>query len=146
MNNSVKEFLKYKKLAYVGLSRSKIKFGNLIYQELIKKGYHLYPLHRKEKEIDKIKCYPNLQSVKDDVEGIIINATPKNVVPLLKELSALNIKNIWIQRGAESKEVYETAKSLSLDIITKRCILMYTEPVKGIHKFHRTLSKLFGKI
>jgi len=68
------------------------------------------------------------------------------VVPLLNELSALNIKHIWIQRGAESKEVYETAKILSLDIITKRCILMYTEPVKGIHKLHRTLSKLFGKI
>jgi predicted CoA-binding protein len=146
MNDLIKEFLKYKKIAYVGLSRSKIKFGNLFYQELIKRGYQIYPLHREEKEIDKIKCYPDLQSVRDNIEGVLINAKPKNVIPLLKELSALNIKNIWLQWGAESKEVYEVAKNLGLDIITKKCILMYAEQVHGIHKFHRTLSKLFGKL
>ena len=146
MNESIKEFLKCKKLAYVGLSRSKTKFGNMLYHELIKKGYVLYPLHRDEKEINKIQCYTDLQSVRDNIEGVLINTAPKNVIPLLIESSALGIKNIWLQRGAESKDVYETAKSLSLDIITKKCILMYAEPVRGIHKFHKTLSGWFGKI
>jgi hypothetical protein len=31
-----------------------------------------------------------------------------------------------------------------LDIISKQCILMWAEPVKSIHKFHRNLKKLFG--
>ena len=146
MNDLITEFLKCKKLAYIGLSRSKVKFGNVLYHELIKRGFLLYPLHRKEKEINKIKCYPDLQSVRDNIEGVLINVTPKNVVPLLKECSALNIKYIWLQRGAESKEVYETAKNLGLEIITKKCILMYAEPFQGIHKFHRTLSRLFGKL
>ena len=85
MNDLIKEFLKCKKIAYVGLSRSKIKFGNLLYQELIKRGYQIYPLHREEKEINKIKCYPDLQSVRDNIEGVLINAKPKNVIPLLKD-------------------------------------------------------------
>jgi predicted CoA-binding protein len=146
MNDLINEFLKCNKLAYIGLSRSKIKFGNILYQELIKRGYLLYPLHREEKEINKIKCYPNLQNVQDNIQGVIINAIPKNVIPLLKEASFLNIKHIWLQRGAESQEVYETAKNLGLDIITKKCILMYAKPIQGIHKFHRTLSQLFGNI
>ena len=146
MNNLINEFLKCKKLAFVGLSRSKRKFGNTLYRELTKRGYTLYPLHRGEKEINGITCYPNLQSVQDDIEGVLINAAPKNVIPLLQEISALKIKNIWLQYGAESREVYETAKNLGLDIITKNCILLHTEPVQGIHKFHRILSRLLGKL
>ncbi len=146
MNAQIEQFIKCKKLAFVGLSRSSKKFGHAVYEELIKKGYELYPLHRTEKEINGVTCYPDLASVKDKIEGVLINVTPKNVIPILEEAAALNIKNIWLQNGAQSKEVYEAAKKLNLPIITKKCILLYAPPVKGAHKFHSVILKLFGKL
>jgi len=146
MNPQIEKFLKCKKLAFVGLSRSSKKFGNTVYNELNKKGYELYPLHITEKEINSIICYPDLASVKDKIEGLLINTSPKNVVPVLEEAAALNITNIWLQSGAESAEVYETAKKLNLPIITNNCILLYAQPVQGFHKIHRIIAKLFGKL
>lgn len=146
MNQQIEEFLKCKKLAFVGLSRSSKKFGNTVYTELKKKGYELYPLHKTEKEINGVTCYPDLASIKDKVEGILINTSPKNVIPILEEAAALGMKNIWLQSGAESPEVYEAAKRLNLPIVTKNCMLLHAEPVQGFHKFHRVIAKLFGKL
>jgi uncharacterized protein len=146
MNQQIDDFLKCKKLAFVGLSRSGKKFGNTIYSELAKRGYELYPLHKEEKEINGVICYPDLTSIKDKIEGVLINTSPKNVIPILEEAAALGIKNIWLQSGAESTEVYETAQRLNLPIVTKNCMLLHAEPVKGFHKFHRVIAKLFGKL
>jgi uncharacterized protein len=146
MNQQIEEFLKCKKLALVGFSRAKGKFGNTLYEELTKRGYELYPLHKTEKEINGVMCYPDLASVKDKIEGVLINTSPKNVIPILEEAAALNIKNIWLQSGAESKEVYDAAARLKLPIITKNCMLLHAEPVQGFHKFHRVIAKLFGKL
>lgn len=146
MDQNVKDFLKCKKLAFVGLSRSSKKFGNTIVRELTKKGYELYPLHKTEKVINGITCYPDLKSVQPMVEGLLINTSPGNVIPVLEDAAALGINKIWLQMGAESKEVYEKAKKLNLPIVTKKCILMYAEPVKGFHGFHRFIMKLFGKL
>lgn len=146
MDKNVSEFLKCKRLAFVGLSKTKVKFGNTLYKELVKKGYELYPLHKTEKEINGITCYSDLESIKDKVEGLIINTSPINTISLLEDAKRNNILKIWLQMGAESKEVYEKAKDLGLEIITKKCILLYSEPVTGFHKIHWFFAKLFGKL
>ena len=41
----VEEFLTQKKIAVVGVSRKKTKFGNAIYKELRQKGYNVFPVN-----------------------------------------------------------------------------------------------------
>jgi len=146
LNNQIESFINLKKLAFIGLSANPKKFGNLLYKELIKRSYELFPIHIREKVIDGIVCYPSIEVVKDKVEGIIINTNPKNTLQILDELKKNNITKVWLQPGAESKEVIVKANDLNLSLITNKCLLMYAEPVKGIHKLHRFLKKLFGKL
>jgi len=45
---------------------------------------------------------------------------------------------------SNTSETAKIANEKKIDLIDKECIFMYAEPVTSIHKFHRTLRKIFG--
>jgi predicted CoA-binding protein len=65
---------------------------------------------------------------------------------VLEAAAQTGLKNIWLQQGSWSKEVQQTADRLGLQVISKKCILMYAPPVTSIHKFHRTIKSIFGRL
>lgn len=146
MDQMINDFFSSKNLALVGFSRSGKKFGNAAYKELKKKDYNLFPIHPTESEIDGVKCYPNLTSLKNKIDGVFISIPSEKAEAVLDEAKSIGIRNVWLQKGAESEEVINHAKDLGLNMVTGKCILMYAEPVKSVHKFHRTIVKLFGKL
>lgn len=146
MNEAVNNFINSKSIAVVGYSRNGKKFGNIVYNELSKKNYTLFPVNPYQSEIEGVKCYPNLTSIEAKVDGAFIAVPSTQAIPVLEEAHSLGIKNIWIQRGAESDGLINFAVGLGLNIVTGKCILMYAQPVKSIHAFHRAIVKLFGKL
>lgn len=145
MEQTIRDFISQKNIALIGLSRKKNKFGNIAYKTLTSLGYNIYAIHPREKEIDVIACFPNLASVKEKVEGVFVSVSPKNIQSILHEISSVGLKNVWLQRGCESAGIIEEANKLKLNIVTKKCILMYAEPVKSLHKFHRFVSDIFTR-
>lgn len=146
MSPSIQEFINCKRLAVVGFSRNSRKFGNAAYKELRERGYEVFAVHPEEKEIAGVTCYPNLTALKDRVDGLLVSVSSKHVIPVLEEAASINLKNVWLQQGAESKEVIATAKQLGLNFVSGKCILMYALPVKSIHRFHRGIMKFFGRL
>lgn len=146
MNQSIENFISSKRIAVVGMSRSGKKFGNMAVKELQTKGYQIFPVHPEANEIDGMTCYPDLKSLSGKVDGVWISIPPKNVAPVLKEAAQIGLKNIWLQQGAWSKEVQQTIDELNLPVVSKKCIMMYAPPVKSVHKFHRTIVGIFGRL
>jgi uncharacterized protein len=144
MNPQIESFISSKRIAVVGFSHTGKKFGNMAGKELIKRGYEIYPVYPGVPEIDGITCYPNLKSLDGKAEALLISITPSKVTPVLEEAAKAGLKKIWLQQGSWSKEVQETADRLSLQLVTKKCILMYAPPVTSIHKFHRAIKSIFG--
>jgi predicted CoA-binding protein len=144
MNPLIDDFIRSKTLAVIGLSRTAGKFGNITCKELISRGYEIYPVHREAREIDGIACYPDLASVAGKADALWISIPPSGVPPVLKEAARLGMGKIWLQQGSWSAEVQHSIDELGIPVITKKCILMYAPPVKGFHKFHRTLKSIFG--
>jgi uncharacterized protein len=140
----IEEFLTFKTLALVGISRNGKKFGNSIYKELSAKGYNILPVNPYADAIDGIKCYPNFQSLDTKPDGLIISVGKKYVIDVLKQAQIAGIDNIWMQQGSNTPEALEFCKKNNIQYISGKCILMYIEPVTGVHGFHRWLSKLFG--
>lgn len=145
MEQAVNDFIQYKNLALIGLSKTKGKFGNYACKELISQGYNVYAVHPTEKEIEGIPCSKDLASIKDKVEGVFVSVSKKNIPLILRDISSAGIKNVWLQQGSESNEAIEEAKKLGLNLISKKCILMYAEPVRSFHKFHRFLTDIFTR-
>ncbi|MFA6923710.1 MAG: CoA-binding protein [Bacteroidales bacterium] len=142
---SINEFLKHKTLAIVGVSNNKNKFSNQLFNDLLKKGYILYPVNPSMKTFNGQECFPDLKSIPQKIEAAIIITNPSVTEIIVKDAISKNIKNLWLQQGTESEAAIKSAKENNINIITKHCFMMYAEPLVTPHKIHRFFLKLFGK-
>ena len=146
MNQAVQEFVEGKRIALVGVSRSGKKFGNTIYTELKDRGYQVFIVHPEAKEIDGEPCYPNLSALQGRVDGVLICLPPSKAGEALSEAAQAGIKKIWLQQGVDSPEVAALARELGVTPITGKCILMYAQPVRSFHAWHRAFARLTGQL
>jgi predicted CoA-binding protein len=142
----IQDFFNNKSLAIAGVSRNEKKFGNVIFKELIKKEYKVIPVNPNTKEIDGHKCYRSVEDIPSDVNSLLITTPKKQTDEVLKIAIQKGIRNIWVQQMSETEETLKIASEYGKEIIHHKCIFMFAEPVSGLHKFHRTLNKLFGKL
>lgn len=137
----IDEFLSHKKLALLRLSSIVKVMGGRLDDELRPKGYEISVVYLAQGDPG-----PHLESVKDEVEGLII-ATPKSECLLaVQEAVAAKMPRVWIQRGCESREGIELLQRHQIPVVYAECVMMYAEPVQSIHAFHRWLAKIFGKL
>lgn len=142
----VEDFLSQEKFAVIGVSRKKSKFGNVIFRELKKKGREVYPINANADTIEDEKCYPDLKSLPEPVGGVIIVVPPAQTEQVVKDAKDAGITRVWMQQGAQSDAAITFCKENNISVVAKECILMFVEPVDSIHKFHRWLWKIFGKL
>ncbi len=145
MNQFVKEFIKSKRIAVVGVSQSETKFGNSVYRALKSKGYDVIPVHQTMENFDQDLCYKTIQAISPKVDAVLINVKKGNVKSILDDAHQAEIKKIWLQQGSETPETVQYAQMLGLNIVSGSCILMYAEPVKSVHAVHRWIWRLIKK-
>jgi len=142
----IENFLEPRKLAIAGVSRNPKKFGYMVYRDLKKNGYDIYPVNPLTPEIDGVKCYPTVSDLPADVKHLLVLTPKKKTDAVLREAINKGIKNIWVQQMSETAETIKIAEEYQVELIYKKCIFMFAEPVSGLHKFHRTIMKIFGRL
>jgi len=140
----IDEFLTPKSMAIAGVSRNPKKFGYQVYQELLKKDFQILPINPKADKIDDAQCYKDVASLPDGTENLYIITPKSNTTEIVKQAIEKKIKRIWIQQMSENPEAIQLADKAGISLIYKKCILMFAQPVNGVHKFHRFFVKLFG--
>ncbi|MBN2520634.1 MAG: CoA-binding protein [Bacteroidales bacterium] len=140
----INNFLESKKFTMAGVSRNKKKFGYVVFNELKQKGYDITPINPNTTEIDGTNCHADVLSVPGEIENLFIAVPKSQTVDIVKQAKEKGVKRIWIQQMSDTTEALETAKEAGIELIAKKCIFMYAEPVSGVHKFHRFFAKLFG--
>jgi len=145
MDQAIEEFVKEKRIAILGVSRSGKKFGNIVYTELKQRGYQPVIVHPEASEINGDRCYASLGELQGQVDSVLICLPPHKSAQALHDAAAVGLTKIWISQGADSPEVQAVARDLGLHPVTGKCILMYAQPVQGFHNFHRLFAKLIGQ-
>jgi uncharacterized protein len=141
---SIESFLSSQRIAVAGVSRDPKKFGHQVFKQLIEKGFEVYPINPNVDNIAGIPCFKSVAVLPLNVHSLLILTPKKQTRDVVAEALLKGIDNIWIQQMSESVEAIELTKSQPVKLITKECIFMYIDPVTGIHKFHRSIKKLFG--
>ena len=141
MDQAKVDFVSKKRIAVFGVSRSEHKFGNATYKELKARGYDVVAIHPEMESIEGDPVYRSLDTVSPPVEAVFINVSPDKVAPILEETARNQIKHVWLQQGSGSDESYALGEQLGFTLVKGGCILMYAEPVNGIHAFHRWIWK-----
>ena len=142
----IQDFLSQRNLAIVGISRNSRKFGNTIFNGLKSKGYNVIPVNPNLEIYDNQKCYPDLSSIKEQIDGVVVVVPPKKSEAIVREASSLGIHRIWLQQGASSKEIVKYCEENGINVIHGYCIFMFAEPSEFFHRVHRWFMKIFGKL
>ncbi len=145
-SQSVREFIAGRRLALAGASRSGRKFGNTVLRELTRKGYQVVPVHPEAPSIDGIDCVPDLAAVAGRVDGLVAVVPPEATERLVEEAAAAGIPRIWMQQGAGSPAAVEACRRHGIDVVDGECILMFAEPVQSVHRVHRFVRRLLGRL
>ena len=117
-----------KKIALIGASANKSKYGNIILNDLKLKGYEVFPVHPAKKEIDGIKVYNSVEELDDDPD-LFVFVVPNTIgFELTKKLYNKGHKRFWYQPGAQSAEITKfLKKDNSVKFSTISCIMVNTE-------------------
>jgi predicted CoA-binding protein len=144
MHKNIEEFINQKNIAVVGVSDK--KFGGAIYKTLKQQGYNVYPVHPARSSFGGDTCYPKLSDLPSDATAAVIAVSPGSAESILDEDGLSAITHLWFQQGKDFSKAIARAEARGIKTISKKCILMYAQPVTGIHAVHRFLARLFGRI
>ena len=139
----VARFLQCGKYALAGASRDPKKFGHVILKTLREKGMDVVPVNPKADTINGVKCYASVKELPPDINGLIFVTPKEETLAIAREAIGKGINDLWIQQGAETKDVISELEKENINLIHHECILMFWKP-GGIHSFHRFLRKIFG--
>lgn len=113
-------------IALIGSSNDPRKYGNIILLDLTKKGYTVYPVNKKEKEIEGLKAYKNIEMLEEIPSIINFVIPPDEGLVVTRDLVEKGYDNFWYQPGAESDEISEFLKINKKNYIDDKCIMVVT--------------------
>ena len=142
---SIAAFLAEPAIAVVGVSRSGKGFGNTAARELRRKGYRVHSINPNADLIDGERCYRSLAELPEPVRALLVVVPPEQALNVVRAAAKVGMTRVWLQQGAESPLVTLACDELGLDVISGECILMFAKPT-GVHKAHRWISKVMGKL
>ncbi|MFP4527649.1 MAG: CoA-binding protein [Candidatus Kapaibacterium sp.] len=141
----IDDFMASKNVAVVGLSRNPKSFSRSVADSLREKGFKLFGVNPNAENINGVKCYNSIGELPAEADRLLILTSKAGTETIMPEVVKSRFSHIWIQQTADTPKVLEMAADSDKNIISGKCIMMFSEPVNGIHGFHKFLMKLFGK-
>jgi predicted CoA-binding protein len=132
-------------LAIAGVWRSGKGFGNAVIKDLTGKGYEVLPVHPEVDEVGGFSCFRTIADLPKEVGGLVLVVPPDQTEKMVRQAKDAGIKRVWMQQGAESAEAIRFCEENGIETVHGECIMMFAQPT-GVHRFHRWLNGVFGKL
>jgi len=130
----LESFFNPKSVAIVGASRQKSKVGYEILASIMGAGYKgkIYPVNPQADTIEGLKCYPDLESIQQVPELVIIIVPAKIVPVIMQQCAKIGTRAVIIitagfkEVGKEGRELEEqiiqTARQAGIRVIGPNCL------------------------
>jgi predicted CoA-binding protein len=126
MTPRIERFLRAKRIALVGATDKKEKWGYKILKALQGRGYEVLPVHPSLARIDGAPVYRSLGDLPVTPDAVSLVVPPAASEEAVRACAALGIAQVWMQPGAESAAAIEECERSGLSCIHHRCILVET--------------------
>ena len=124
MQELIQEFMKQKKFAVVGATDNPQKYGNQIVKNLKSRGYEVYPVNPRLKELEGFRCYSTLADVPVKVDVVDFVVPPEATEEILRQCKKLKLNRIWLQPGSESEAAIAFCHENNLKVVHNVCVMM----------------------
>ncbi|MFA6098376.1 MAG: CoA-binding protein [Patescibacteria group bacterium] len=112
-----------KKIAIIGASMDRNKFGNKALRAYRNAGWEVYPVNPSQSVIEGLRAFKSVLDIPVVLDRVSVYLPPEIGVQILNEISQKNAKEIFFNPGTESKEIVEKAEMLGLKILLKCSII-----------------------
>ena len=120
MKKSILETVK--KIAVVGISTRTHRPAHSVPLYLQEQGYNIFPVRDGVEEILRKRTYPNLSSIPDSIDVVLIFKRPEDVPPVVEEAIKINPKVIWMQEGIVNEAAAAVARDAGITVIMDACM------------------------
>ena len=124
MQELIKEFMSQKRFAVIGATDNPQKYGNQIVKNLKSRGYEVYPVNPRLKELEGLSCYPGLADIPVKVDVVDFVVPPGATKEILKQCKELGLSRIWLQPGSESETAIAFCHENNLKVVHSVCVMM----------------------
>ena len=115
------------KIALIGASNDKSKFGNRIYRDLKSKGYNVTPINPKDKEIEGDRAYSSIQMMEELPDIVNFVVPPPIAMKVAQNAVEVGVEYLWFQPGSESVELEKWLKEIDgIKYLINACIMVET--------------------
>jgi predicted CoA-binding protein len=111
-------------VAVVGATDDPSKYGHVIYRDLKRKGYTVFPVNRRRAKVDGDKAYRTLSGLSDKPTIVNIVVPPPETVVVLQQCLEQDLMNVWLQPGAESPESLAMLQDRGFNYLANTCIMV----------------------
>ncbi len=131
---ALESFFNPRSVAIVGASRQKSKVGYEILANMMEAGYggRIFPVNPKADTIEGLKCFPDLESIGDTPDLVIIIVPAKIVPSVMQQCAKVGVKAVIIitaafrEVGKEGRaleeQVIQIAKQAGIRVIGPNCL------------------------
>ena len=111
-------------VAVVGATDDPTKYGSVIYRDLKRKGYQVYPVNPNRETVDGDPAFPSLGALPVVPTIVNIVVPPQATLQVLKTAAEMGLENVWVQPGAESAEVMAYLTEHDFNYLANACIMV----------------------
>jgi len=112
-----------KTIAIIGASANRKKYGNKAVRAYKAQGYTVYPVNPKEAEIEGLPAYKSILDIPGPVEMASFYVPPAVGMKVIGEVAMKGVKEVYLNPGADSEELFYKAESLGIRPIIACSIL-----------------------
>lgn len=111
-------------VAVVGLSSQQSRAGYYVPAYLQQHGYRIIPVNPYLTEALGEKAYPDLPSVPEPVDLVLIFQRSEKVPPFVQQAIEIGAKAVWMQQGIVHSQAAAQAQAAGLDVVMDACMLV----------------------
>ncbi len=111
-------------IAVVGLSANRTKAGFTVPAYLQRAGYRIIPVNPYLEQALGEKAYPDLLSIPEPVDGVVIFRRPEHIAPIVEEAIDVGVEFVWMQLGIVNEQAADLARKAGLDVVMDACMLV----------------------
>lgn len=118
-----KILMSVKTIAIVGASNDPERDSYKVMKDLIKNGFKVFPVNPNLKDslILNRKCYPDLISIKEQIDMVDIFRNIDAIMGVTEEAIKVNAKILWMQLDIIHEKAAKIAEKSGMKVVMNRC-------------------------
>lgn len=111
-------------VAVVGATDDPEKYGSVIYRDLKRKGFRVFPVNPNRSTVDNDATFPSLAALPEPPTIINIVVPEPQTLQVLAAAKELGLANVWVQPGAGGSTVIAYLDEHGFNYLANACIMV----------------------